>query len=52
VPALTLPPLPLGAPALKSYQTVLRKISALRDLIAAALPAVPTAPVPELPLAA
>jgi hypothetical protein len=35
-----------------SYQTVLRKISALRDLIAAALPAEPTAPVPELPLAA
>jgi hypothetical protein len=51
-PSVTLAALPAGAPTLKTYQTVLRKISALRDLIAAALPAQPTAPVPELPLAA
>lgn len=51
-PAVTLPPLPAGTPTLKSYQVVLRKISALRDLIAAALPAEPTAPVPDMPLAA
>jgi hypothetical protein len=51
-PAVTLPALPSGTPALKSYQTVLRKISALRDLIGLALPATPTAPVPDMPLAA
>lgn len=51
-PSVTLPPPAAGTPALKSYQVVLRKISALRDLIAAALPAQPTAAVPELPLAA
>jgi hypothetical protein len=51
-PSVTPPALPAGTPTLASYQLVLRKISALRDLIAAALPAQPTAPVPELPLAA
>ncbi len=51
-PLVTLAALPSGSPALKPYQTVLRRISALRDLIAAALPAQPTAAVPELPLAA
>jgi hypothetical protein len=50
-PSVTPAPSPLGKP-LAPYQVVLRKISALRDLIAAALPAQPTAPVPELPLAA
>lgn len=52
VPAVTLPPLPAGAKPLTPTQTVLRKISALRDLIAAALPATPTDAVPDLPLAA
>jgi len=52
VPPVTLASRPAGAPALTAYQTVLRRISALRDLIGAALPAVPTAPVPEMPLAA
>ena len=52
-PAVTPPPpvLPSGAP-LSDTQVRLRKISALRDLIAAALPAVPTWAVPDLPLAA
>jgi hypothetical protein len=48
-PAVTLPTLP---PGLSAAQVVLRKISALRDLIAAALPKTPTYAVPELPLAA
>lgn len=51
-PALTVPAPAPGTPTLKSYQVVLRKISALRDAIAAALPAEPTAPVPDMPLAA
>jgi len=49
-PAVT-PTLPPGI-TLESYQIVLRKISALRDLIAAGLPSQPTAPVPDMPLAA
>jgi len=46
------PAVTIATSGLQSYQVVLRKISALRDLIAAALPAQPTAPVPEMPLAA
>jgi hypothetical protein len=51
VPAVTLPPPPPGPP-LTDTQVRLRKISVLRDLIAAALPATPTWAVPDLPLAA
>jgi hypothetical protein len=51
-PSVTLSALSASTPTLKGYQVVLRRISALRDLIALALPAQPTAPVPELPLAA
>lgn len=49
-PAVT-PAAPAG-PTLSDTQKILRKISGLRNLIAAALPATPTAAVPDLPLAA
>jgi hypothetical protein len=50
VPAVTLPA-PPGV-TLSDTQKILRKISGLRNLIAAALPATPSAAVPDLPLAA
>ena len=43
---------PAGPASMSAMQSALRRLSALRDVIGEALPATPTAPVPELPLAA
>jgi hypothetical protein len=52
VPHVKLPDPPAGAQVPSDVQVVLRKISALRNLIAAALPPTPTGSVPDLPIAA
>jgi len=49
---VTLATTPVGPAGMTELQKALRRLSALRDLINGALPATPTAAVPELPLAA